>query len=72
MIDMSFLHRIRSIDAASAWVDGRVRWIDLLRQTLTRSLTPPVFTDFIELSIGGTLSVWRHRWTDLPLGHSDR
>ena len=57
VIDMSFLRRIRSIDAASAWVDGGVRWIDLLRQTLTRSLTPPVFTDFIELSVGGTLSV---------------
>lgn len=57
VIDMSFLRRIRSVDVASAWVDGGVRWIDLLRQTLSSSLTPPVFTDFIELSVGGTLSV---------------
>jgi cytokinin dehydrogenase len=57
VIDMSFLRRIRSMDPVSAWVDGGVRWIDLLQQTLARSLTPPVFTDFIELSIGGTLSV---------------
>lgn len=57
VIDMSFLRRIRSIDATSAWVDGGVRWIDLLRETLASSLTPPVFTDFIELSVGGTLSV---------------
>ena len=57
VIDMSFLRRVRSIDAVSVWVDGGVRWIDLLQQTLTRSLTPAVFTDFIELSVGGTLSV---------------
>ncbi len=34
VIDMSFLHRIRSIDAVSTWVDGGVKWIDLLRESL--------------------------------------
>ncbi|MGJ5761083.1 hypothetical protein [Streptomyces galbus] len=30
---------------------------DVARATLAHSLTPPVFTDYLELSVGGTLSV---------------
>jgi cytokinin dehydrogenase len=33
------------------------RWIDVLRSTLAEGLTPPVLTDYIGLSVGGTLSV---------------
>jgi FAD/FMN-containing dehydrogenase len=33
------------------------RWSDVLRTTLAAGLTPPVLTDYLGLSVGGTLSV---------------
>jgi hypothetical protein len=57
VIDMSTLNRIHSIGADRAIVDAGVVWRELLQQTLPQRLTPPVLTDYIELSIGGTLSV---------------
>jgi FAD/FMN-containing dehydrogenase len=48
-------------------VDAGLRWRDLLQATLARGLTPPALTDYLGLSVGGTLSVggvsvtsWRH------------
>jgi FAD/FMN-containing dehydrogenase len=38
-------------------VGAGVRWSTLTKATLEHGLTPPVFTDYIELSVGGTLSV---------------
>ncbi|EST31414.1 hypothetical protein N566_20665 [Streptomycetaceae bacterium MP113-05] len=38
-------------------VGAGVRWSTLTRATLEHGLTPPVFTDYLELSVGGTLSV---------------
>jgi FAD/FMN-containing dehydrogenase len=43
-------------DGPSAIVGGGARWIDVLTAALEHGLTPPVLTDFIELSVGGTLS----------------
>ena len=40
----------------SAIVGGGARWIDVLTAALEHGLSPPVLTDFIELSVGGTLS----------------
>jgi FAD/FMN-containing dehydrogenase len=57
VINMSTLNKIHSISADRAIVEGGVVWSQLLQQTLSRGLTPPVLTDYIELSIGGTLSV---------------
>ncbi|HTV18425.1 MAG TPA: FAD-binding protein [Polyangiaceae bacterium] len=57
VIDSRGLDAIESIGPEGARVGAGVRWIDLLEATLERGLTPPVFTDFIELSVGGTLSV---------------
>jgi FAD/FMN-containing dehydrogenase len=56
VIDSRFLADIESISEAGAVVGPGVRWLDLLEATLEQGLTPPVFTDFIELSVGGTLS----------------
>lgn len=41
----------------TAHVDAGVRWDRLVRQTLQRGLIPPVLTDYLGLSVGGTLSV---------------
>ncbi|MFF3942451.1 FAD-binding protein [Streptomyces phaeofaciens] len=38
-------------------VGAGARWSEVARATLAHGLTPPVFTDYIELSVGGTLSV---------------
>jgi cytokinin dehydrogenase len=40
----------------TAVVDAGVRWLDLAQAAVARGLTPPVFTDYVELSVGGTLS----------------
>lgn len=57
VIDMSALNQIHCVDAHSAYVDAGVRWIELLAQTTPLGKSPPTLTDFIGLSIGGTLSV---------------
>ena len=58
VIDVSPLDDI-SIDPAArtASVGAGALWSALLTASLAEGLTPPVFTDYIELSIGGTLSV---------------
>lgn len=56
-IAMSGLSTIHEINAADAWVDAGVRWIQLLEATVPLGKSPPTLTDLIELSIGGTLSV---------------
>ena len=57
VIDLSLLNKIHFIGTDRAIVDAGVVWSQLLQQTLGQGLTPPVLTDYIELSIGGTLSV---------------
>ncbi len=57
VIDMSSLNRIRKIRFDSVEVEGGVVWRALLEATLPHGLTPPVLTDYIDLSVGGTLAV---------------
>jgi FAD/FMN-containing dehydrogenase len=57
VIDSCTLHTIHRVDAHTAVVDAGVRWGDLLTATLHQGRTPPVLTDFLELSIGGVLQV---------------
>ncbi|MFJ9626356.1 FAD-binding protein [Streptomyces sp. NPDC091280] len=38
-------------------VGAGAKWSDVAKATLAHGLTPPVFTDYLELSVGGTLSV---------------
>ena len=57
VIDMSSFATIHEVNAQDALVDAGVRWSDLLRQTIPAGLAPPTLNDYIDLSIGGTLSV---------------
>lgn len=57
VIDSRTLDTIHSVSADRAVVDAGVRWIDLLEASLAEGRTPPILTDYIGLSIGGTLSV---------------
>ncbi|MEU1182163.1 FAD-binding protein [Streptomyces sp. NPDC005820] len=44
-------------DSTTVTVGAGARWSAVARATLAHGLTPPVFTDYLELSVGGTLSV---------------
>ncbi|MFI6039478.1 FAD-binding protein [Streptomyces sp. NPDC051315] len=44
-------------DSTTVTVGAGARWSDVAKATLAHGLTPPVFTDYLELSVGGTLSV---------------
>lgn len=55
VVDMGPLHGIDVRDG-QAVVQAGALWSDLLHTTLPAGLTPPVLTDYLELSVGGTLS----------------
>jgi FAD/FMN-containing dehydrogenase len=57
VLEMSSLATIHEINAGDALVDAGVRWSDLLRQTIPLGVAPPTLTDYIDLSIGGTVTV---------------
>ncbi|QNP74155.1 FAD-binding protein [Streptomyces roseirectus] len=57
IIETGPLNRIGTPEHGTVTVGAGALWIDVLRATLQHGLTPPVFTDYIELSVGGTLSV---------------
>ncbi len=62
VIDLRSLNKIYTIegielDRASVWVEAGVTWKELLDETLKNGLMPPVLTDYLSLSVGGTLSV---------------
>ena len=54
-IDSRTLNEIHEVRADRAVVDPGVTWLELATATVARGLTPPVFTDYVELSVGGTL-----------------
>jgi FAD/FMN-containing dehydrogenase len=59
LIDTRSLDAVLSIDAAAPAADcqGGVVWEALVRQTIPRGLVPPVLTNNLGVTIGGTLSV---------------
>ena len=56
-IDMSSLSSLYEMDGTSIQAAAGARWIDVVNATLPHQRTPPVLPDFLELTIGGTLSV---------------
>ncbi|MGH8774145.1 MAG: FAD-binding protein [Jiangellaceae bacterium] len=57
VIDMSTLAAVHHIGADRAVVDGGAVWSSVLTAALAEDKAPPVLTDYLELSVGGTLSV---------------
>jgi cytokinin dehydrogenase len=57
VIDMRKLARIHSIGEDRAEVDAGVLWGELVSRAVAQGRTPPVLTDLLEMSVGGTLSV---------------
>ncbi|MEO3870719.1 FAD-binding protein [Nonomuraea sp. B12E4] len=56
-IDAKSLSTIHSIDDRSADVDAGVTWAQLTDAALAKGKTPPALTDYLHLSVGGTISV---------------
>lgn len=57
VIDMSDRRIIHSVQSDRIVVDAGVKWSEVVKATLPHGLTPPVLTDYLELSVGGTLTV---------------
>jgi cytokinin dehydrogenase len=57
VVDTRTLATSYQVSAGGAVVDAGVTWLELARAAIPKGLTPPVFTDYLELSIGGTLGV---------------
>ncbi|MFR9756661.1 FAD-binding protein [Streptomyces sp. TR06-5] len=57
VIDTATLDHIGAVKNGRVTAGAGVRWSTLAQATLEHGLTPPVFTDYLELSVGGTLSV---------------
>jgi FAD/FMN-containing dehydrogenase len=61
LLDMTSLAAIHSVDAGgappSALCDAGVKWETLVRQVMPQGLVPPVLTNNLGVTIGGTLSV---------------
>jgi len=48
---------MHEINPTNALVDGGTRWLDLLARAIPQGLTPATLVDFLELTVGGTLSL---------------
>jgi cytokinin dehydrogenase len=56
VIEMGTLDAL-NVGRDTVTVEAGARWSSVLSATLPLGLTPPVLTDYLELSVGGTLSV---------------
>ncbi|WP_394829032.1 FAD-binding protein [Pendulispora albinea] len=56
VIDMTTLATIHRVSADRVVVDAGALWSRVLDATLSHGLTPPVLTDYLETTVGGTLS----------------
>lgn len=57
VIDMRSLHSVHSLTSDSIEVDAGADWRTVLRATLRDGLAPPVLTNYLDLTVGGTLSI---------------
>ncbi len=57
LVDMTSLRTVHEVTDEQLVVDAGARWRDVVAGTLQHGLTPPVLPDYLELTVGGTLSV---------------
>ncbi|MGI5460897.1 FAD-binding protein [Streptomyces sp. CA-249302] len=57
VLDMTGLRAVHEVAADRVVVDAGALWSDVVDASLTRRLTPPVLTDYLGTTVGGTLSV---------------
>ena len=57
VIAMTQLRTVHHVQKDRVIVDAGAKWSEVLAATLPQGLTPPVLTEYLELSVGGTLVV---------------
>ncbi|WP_163833136.1 FAD-binding protein [Spartinivicinus ruber] len=57
VIDMATLAAIKTVNTSSVSVEAGASWLTVLEHTLTSKQTLPTVPDFLELTVGGTISV---------------
>jgi len=57
VIQMGTLAKARNLPGARVLADAGCSWGEVLQETLLEGATPPVIPDYLELSVGGTLSI---------------
>lgn len=57
VVDLRGLAHVGPVDGLTITVEAGASWRSVLTATLRHGLTPPVLTDYLGLSVGGTLSV---------------
>ncbi|KAG0488494.1 hypothetical protein HPP92_007305 [Vanilla planifolia] len=67
------IHKVEDVEKGFSYADvaGGVLWIELLEESLKFGLAPRSWTDYLYLSIGGTLKCWNKR-SDLQVWTSDQ
>ena len=66
--DMSRLRRIGAVEGDRVVVEAGARWSEVVAAALAHGRTPPVLPDYLELSVGGTLTVGGVGGTSVHLG----
>lgn len=56
VVDMRGLNRVGEVTTSHVVAEAGARWSSVVAATLPFGVTPPVLTDYLELSVGGTLS----------------
>jgi cytokinin dehydrogenase len=57
VLDMRAMHRIHALPPGTVTVEAGATWAMVLDATLPHGLMPPVLTDYLHTTVGGTLSV---------------
>lgn len=57
VIDVGAMNSVRLIEPDRVVVDAGATWQEVVAAALARGLTPPVLTNYLGLSVGGTLAV---------------
>ncbi len=57
VIDMTAMNSVHGVQDHRVTVDAGATWERLFEETIANGLTPPVLTNYLGLSIGGTLAV---------------
>ncbi|MBI4164662.1 MAG: FAD-binding protein [Acidobacteria bacterium] len=67
VLDMTALGEVRHVDESSITCGGGIKWRAIVEQLAPQRLSPPVLTNNLDVTVGGTLSTgglgvasWRH------------
>lgn len=57
LLDMMALNRVYRVKGDAAWVDAGITWRELVERLGPRGLVPPILTNNLSVTVGGSLSV---------------